>query len=71
MIYVRLTSSSGNWDAEFLLLEVLRTHADEPWTAAFDPKRTNLAEPYLAANRPKTVARRTATNQISKDFGRG
>ncbi len=45
MFYVRLTSSSGNWDAEFLLLEVLRTHADEPWTAAFDPKRNISSEP--------------------------
>ncbi len=40
MIYVRLTSSFGNWDAEFPLLEALRTHADEPWTAACDPKET-------------------------------
>ncbi len=45
VIYVRLTSSSGNWDADFLLLEVLRTHADEPWTAACDPKPTKASEP--------------------------
>ncbi len=30
VIYVRLTFSSGNSDAEFLLLEALRTHGDEP-----------------------------------------
>ena len=40
VIYVRMTFSSGNWDAEFLLLEVLRTHADEFWTAASDPKQS-------------------------------
>ncbi len=39
VIYVRLTSSSGNWDAEFLLLEVLRTKPGVPRPAAIDPKR--------------------------------
>ena len=48
MIYVRLTSSSGNLDAEFLLLEVLRTQLREPWTAAYDPKRTFVGRPILA-----------------------
>ncbi len=40
MIYVGFTSSSGSLDAEFPLLEVLRTHADEPGAAAYDPKAT-------------------------------
>ena len=45
VIYFGFTSSSGNWDAEFPLLEVLRTHADEPWAAAYDPKRKCVSEP--------------------------
>ncbi len=43
--YVGLTPSSGHVDADFLLLKVQRTHADEPWTAANDPKRTSTSEP--------------------------
>ena len=38
--YVGLTPSSGNLDAEFLLLSVQRIQADEPWTATCDPFRT-------------------------------
>ncbi len=40
VIYVGFTSSTGNSDAEFPLLEALRTDADEPWAAASDPKET-------------------------------
>ncbi len=40
VIYVRLTSSSGNSDAEFPLLEALRTKPGVPRPAAFDPKQT-------------------------------
>ncbi len=39
VIYVRLTSSSGNSDAEYPLLEALRTKPGVPRPAAFDPKR--------------------------------
>ncbi len=39
MNYVRLTSSFGNWDTEFPLLEALRTKLGVPRPAAFDPER--------------------------------
>ncbi len=39
VIYVRLTSSSGNLDAEFPLLEALRTKLGVPRPVAIDPKR--------------------------------
>ncbi len=38
--YVGFTSSSGSSDAEFPLLEVLRTKPGVPRPAAFDPKAT-------------------------------
>ncbi len=40
VIYVRLTSSSGKSDAEFPLLEALRTKPGVPRPAAFDSNRT-------------------------------
>ncbi len=51
-IYVRLTFSSGNSDAEFPLLEVLRTKPGVPRPAAMDPKQTYAPEPFLTAYRP-------------------
>ncbi len=39
VIYVGFTSSSGHFDAEFPLLEALRTKPGVPRPAAFDPKR--------------------------------
>ena len=39
-IYVGFSSSSGNSDAVFPLLEALRTKPDVPWTAADDPKQS-------------------------------
>ncbi len=37
-IYICFRSSSGHSDAEFLLMEVLRTRVDERLEAASDPK---------------------------------
>ena len=51
MIYVRLTSSSRNWDAEFPLLEALRTKPGVPRPAAFDRDF-----PDDSSRPPKTVA---------------
>ncbi len=45
VIYVRLTSSSRNLDAEFPLLEALRTKPGVPRPAAFDPKEKFASEP--------------------------
>ncbi len=44
-IYVGFTSSTGNSDAEFPFLIAHRTHADEPWKVAYDPKRSSAPEP--------------------------
>ncbi len=52
VIYVGLTSSSGNSDVEYPLLGALRTHVDEPLTVAPDPKQTYAPEPFLTAYRP-------------------
>ncbi len=45
VIYVRLTSSSGHWDAVFPLLEALRTKPGVLRPAAFDPKQKCVSEP--------------------------
>ena len=45
VIYVRLTSSSGNSDPEVPLLIEQRTQADELRTAASDPKQKSALEP--------------------------
>ncbi len=37
--YVGFSPSSRHSDAEFPLMIAHRTHADEPWTAAYDPLR--------------------------------
>ncbi len=50
VIYVGFTSSSGHLDAEFPLLEALRTEPGVPRPAANDPKRSSASEPRLAAN---------------------
>ncbi len=39
-IFVGFTFSCGHSDAEFPLLDALRTHGDGLWTAAYDPKET-------------------------------
>ncbi len=61
--YVGFRSSSGNWDAEFPFLNAQRTHADDPWTAASEPKeiiktglrRAKSAAPVSVAIAPSTV----------------
>ncbi len=45
VIYVRFTSSSGKSDAEFPLLEALRTKPGVPRPAAFDPQPKSVSEP--------------------------
>ena len=42
-MYVGFTSSFGNSDAEYPLLEALRTKPGVPWLAAFDPNRKSKA----------------------------
>ncbi len=43
-IYVGFTSSSGNSDAEYPLLEALRTKPGVPRPVAIDPKETIKTE---------------------------
>ncbi len=45
MIYVGFTFSSGHADAEYPLLEALRTKPGVPRPAAYDPKRNWASEP--------------------------
>ncbi len=45
VIYVGFTSNFGSLDAEFPLLEALRTKPGVPRPAAFDPKPKSASEP--------------------------
>ncbi len=45
VIYVGFRSSTGNSEVEFPFLIAQRTHADDPWPAAYDPKPTSASEP--------------------------
>ncbi len=46
VIYVGFTSNFGSSDAEFPLLEALRTKPGVPRPAAFDPKRKHGSWPW-------------------------